>query len=149
LEKPAVLLVEDNEATVALITALLRHDFVVDPALDGGAAIEKLRTKYYAAILLDLRMPRTDGFAVLDFLKNNNDSMLRRVLIVTASLTRSDLERAAAYEVCGIVHKPFDVEALTAAVKECAGGGPVSFDRFLSGGMLVLLADMLQQRFML
>src|SRR6266571_1473835 len=93
-EKRSVLLVDDNEATRTLITAILQRDFHVDTAMDGMDAIERLKTNQYASILLDLRMPQYDGFSVLDFLKANNPEKLRTVLVVTALLTKSEIDRA-------------------------------------------------------
>src|SRR5580765_3277494 len=120
-EKRAVLLVDDNKATRTLVIALLRREFCVETATDGTEAIEKLRTNQYAAVLLDLRMPQQDGFAVLEFLKTHAPERLRTVLVVTAVLTHNDVERAKSFGICGIVTKPFDVEDLLDAVKQCAG----------------------------
>ena len=119
-EKRRVLLVDDNEATRTLINAILQRDFVTEPALDGLDAVGKLRTNHYAAILLDLRMPDHDGFSVLDFLKANQAEVLPSVLVVTASLTPKDTNRARGYGICDIITKPFDVESLLGAVKRCA-----------------------------
>jgi chemosensory pili system protein ChpA (sensor histidine kinase/response regulator) len=98
-EKQVVLLVDDNEATRTLVIALLQRDFRVEVATDGTEAIEKLRTNHYASVLLDLRMPQPDGFAVLEFLKTNAPERLRTVLVVTAMLTRNELERAKSFGV--------------------------------------------------
>ena len=119
-EKPYVLFVDDNEATCTLVTALLHRDFEVEAVTDASEAIENLKTRKYAAILLDLKMPHVDGFAVLDFLKEHRPETLKRVLIVTASVRSTDLERAQAYGVHGVVTKPFEVETLLATVKRCA-----------------------------
>ena len=151
VEKPCVLLADDNEATCTLITALLHRDFNLEIAADGREAIERLRTRQYAALLLDLRMPHTDGFAVLDFLKEHQPKLMAKVLIVTAALSNRDMERAANYAVCAIIPKPFDVETLLAAVKKCASSdegsafGPVLYS---SGPVILLLADLLRQRLM-
>jgi CheY-like chemotaxis protein len=151
VDKASVLVADDNEATCTLITALLQRDFDVETSFDGGDAIERLRTRRYAALLLDLRMPHTDGFAVLDFLKEHQPRMLPNVLIVTASLSQNDLRRTRAYGVCGIVAKPFDIETLLAAVKDCirpddgSALGPVLCS---SGPVILLLADFLRQRLM-
>jgi CheY-like chemotaxis protein len=145
VDKPAVLLVDDNEATCTLITALLRHDFVVEAVNDGNHAIEKLKSRQYAAILLDLLMPSSDGYAVLDFLSANRPDVLPRVIIVTASLSHAEMQRVAAYNVHGIVAKPFEVDALFNTVRACAGkSGTAGFaGPLLSGGMLLLLAEVL------
>ena len=151
VEKPHVLLADDNEATRTLLTALLHRDFDVDIATDGNEAIERLRTRRYAALLLDLRMPFADGFAVLDFLKEQQPQMLRNVLVVTAALSRADLQRAENYGICAVVAKPFDIDILLATVRECAspdegsGLGPVLCS---SGPMILLIADLLRQRLM-
>jgi CheY-like chemotaxis protein len=151
VDKPYVLVADDNEPTCTLLAALLHRDFTVDIASDGQEAIDRLRNRQYAAILIDLRMPRTDGFAALDFLKQNQPGMLASVLVVTAILTPGELQRARAYGVCGIITKPFDVESLLAAVKKCVSPddenslGPV----LLTGApMILLLADLLRQRLM-
>lgn len=148
LDKLPVLLVDDNEATCTLVTALLQREFAVEVATDGLDAVELLRTKHYAAILLDLRMPQLDGYGVLDFLKSSRPEVLRHVLILTAALSPQELDRVRAYDIAGVVGKPFDVEALAAAVRRCAGTtngrGP-----FFSGGMILLLAEVLRNRWMM
>src|SRR5438874_5653275 len=106
-DKPFVLLVDDNEATCTLVTALLQRDFTIEIAGDGGEAIEKLKTKQYASILLDLRMPNVDGFAVLDFLREHSPNALRRVIVLTAALSAKEIARAKSYAICAIIAKPF------------------------------------------
>ena len=148
-EKPSLLLVDDNEATRTLMVALLQREFQVESATDGNEAIEKLRTNQYAGILLDLRMPQQDGFGVLEFLKANNPDRLRTVLVVTAVLTRNEMERAKSFGICGIITKPFDVEELLGAVKECVSdtdGGKLSNVFCTSTPMILLIADLLRQR---
>ena len=147
-EKPFVLLVDDNEPTCTLMTALLQRDFIVDTAIDGMEALEKLRTKSYDAVILDLLMPNLDGYGVLDFLKQNNPDLLRRVLVVTAAPSPSNLKRVREYEVCALIAKPFEVETLLNAVKQCTEGKPSPRGSILSGGVIFLLADLLRQRLM-
>ena len=148
VEKPFVLLIDDNEATCTLITAVLHRDFAVEVAADGQDAIERLRTKQYAAIILDLRMPQPDGFAVLEFLAKLDKRRLRNVLVVTAALTAPEVARAREFDICGIIGKPFDVDVLLDAVKECAGssgeGNPIG--NVLSSGVILLLADLIRAR---
>ncbi|MEO8034938.1 MAG: response regulator [Acidobacteriota bacterium] len=147
MDKPQVLLVDDNVETCTLVTALLRRDFRVETAFDGREAIEQLKSKTYAAILLDLRMPQVDGFGVLDHLRSHNPAAIRSVIVLTAALSKNEVSRVAGYEVCAVVAKPFDIEALLAVVKQCARpGGGMTNVRLLSSGVILLLADLLQQR---
>jgi putative two-component system response regulator len=144
-EKPCVLLVDDNEATCTLITALLRREFEIQTAYDGSEAIEQLKTRQFAAVLLDLRMPGVDGFGVLEFLSEHNPEMLKRVLIVSAALGPQQLERAREYGVAAILRKPFEIEVLVDHVRSAAGlanGG--GFSNVITP-MILLLADLLRQ----
>jgi CheY-like chemotaxis protein len=146
VEKPFVLLADDNEATCTLVTALLHSDFVVETAADGNEAIEKLKARQYAAILLDLLMPGQDGFAVLEFLSRERPELLARVLVLTASLAPRDIDRVRQHAVRAIIAKPFDVEALLEAVRECSGSSSPPGAPFLAGGMLLMLAELLCRR---
>jgi two-component system sensor histidine kinase/response regulator len=143
-----VLLAEDNEATCTLVTAILHKEFTVECAIDGHDALERLRTKRYAAVLLDLKMPVVDGFAVLDFLRDHSPDMLRRVLILTAALTPRELTRANSYPICGVVRKPFEVEALLEAVRQCAEQDDKGFSSLFTPTMLILLAGILRNRWL-
>ena len=147
-EKRAVLLVDDNEATRTLITAILQRDFQVDTALDGMDGIEKLKTNQYATVLLDLRMPQYDGFSVLDFLKANNPEVLPKVIVVTALLAQKETDRAKTYGICDIIYKPFDVDTFLDKVKKCAGEfGTRGTSVFCSSTpMILLIADLLRQK---
>jgi len=61
-----VLIVDDSRAEIVLITELL-HDMEVESAQDGVEALAKLEQEtLYDIILLDLYMPRLDGFGVLE-----------------------------------------------------------------------------------
>lgn len=146
-EKPWILLVDDNEATCTLMTALLQREFGIEAASDGLEAVEKLRTKQYRAILLDLRMPQYDGFSVLEFLRQNQPDMLKRVLIVTALLGREEIARARSYNVCGVIAKPFEIETLLSAVKQCTGSpDPAPLGGVFCTPVIILIADLLQKK---
>jgi len=149
MEKPYVLLVDDNEATCTLVTALLQRDFAVESVNDGVEAIEKLKTKNYTVMLLDLRMPHLDGYGVLEYLQTNKPDTLKSVIIVTAALAPMELARVKDFDVCAIVAKPFEVESLLALVRQCAGTEPRHLGRpFISSGMIILIADLLRHRLM-
>ena len=145
-----LLIVEDNPLIAAAIEkAGERLNMHADVATDGWEAIEKLRTNQYAVVLLDLRMPKYDGFSVLDFLKANNPEMLKSVLVVTAMLNPPEIERANSYGICGIITKPFDVDVLLGAVKKCVGDldrGTLGNVFCTSTPMILFIADLLRQR---
>jgi CheY-like chemotaxis protein len=147
IEKPFVLLVDDNEATCTLVTAILQREYRVDIAGEGSEALDRIKTRNYVAILLDLRMPGLDGFGVLAALQESTPDVIKRILVVTASLAAKDMARLKAYRVCGVVAKPFEVETLLTAVRHCedATGDPLTIKHFFSTGVLLLVADLLRQ----
>jgi putative two-component system response regulator len=154
VEKPPVLLVDDNEATCTLIRAILGHEFTVHVARDGSEAIESLKSLRYSAILLDLLMPITNGYSVLDFLRENHPAHLGRVLVVTASVTPTQMERLGTYAIAGVISKPFEVDLLLDAVRRTAALDDPSGEvhplggQFLSSGMLFFLASVLDKEWM-
>lgn len=147
-EKSFVLVVDDNQETCTLLTALLQRDFIVQIAHDGLEAVEKLKTTKYSAILLDLRMPHHDGFSVLDFLLQTRPDALASVIVLTAMLSAREIDRARAYKVCDIVAKPFDIDALLGIVKQCANPDSYSIGGVFCAPVILLLANLLRQRLM-
>ena len=121
-----VLLVDDDENSRILLASLLRQrGLTVDEAVDGEEAIALLRDNVYAVVLLDLLMPRVDGFEVLKAMKNDQVNSPPVVLVVTGA-DRSYVDRLDPERIHGIIRKPFDARELVALVSACVsikGGG--------------------------
>jgi two-component system, OmpR family, response regulator ResD len=82
--KRTVLVVDDDAAIRRLeATILEREGYTVSEAGDGAAALEKLRRGGLDLLLLDLRMPMTDGWAVMESIAAMRKPP--RVVIVTGS----------------------------------------------------------------
>lgn len=114
------LVAEDDLPTQDLITTVLhREGFEVDRVNHGLAAIEQLKAVAYALIILDLRMPNVDGVGVLEFVKANRPSTLKRI-VITSAMNPRDVERYCDADVCSILHKPFDITRLAQIARECA-----------------------------
>jgi DNA-binding NtrC family response regulator len=115
-----VLVVDDDAQTVQLLQSILtQRGLTVDSAADGREALEHLRASRYSVILLDLLMPRVNGFDVLKALKDQVVSSPTVVLVVTGA-DRNVVEELDADLIHGIVRKPFDVEDLVSLVAACA-----------------------------
>lgn len=113
------LVVDDNEATRLLVqAALMREGFQTDSARDGAEAIQILeRDKSYELIVLDLMMPRVDGYGVIEYLRSGDGfpTSLRKILLVTASPNLIDVNRLPK-EICEVLFKPFTGEVLLSHV---------------------------------
>lgn len=111
-----LLLVEDDAMIGAGIQSGLRlDDFVVDWVQDGRAAELALQSERYAAVLLDLGLPRKDGYALLQDLRKRND--LVPVLIITARDAVPDRVKGLDEGADDYLVKPFDLGELAARIR--------------------------------
>lgn len=113
------LICEDDESIRNLVATVVRREgFSVDFAEDGAAGMEKMGSGCYDLVVLDLMMPGVDGYAVVEFLKNRYPERLKRVVVTTA--VSDAVRQAFPVPVCQVVAKPFDIDALRAAIHSCA-----------------------------
>ena len=108
-------LVIDDEADVRLLYRVnLRHaGFEVLEAADGDVGIEAAIEHRPDAVVLDLMMPRTDGFEVLRTLRAHPDASEVPVLVLTADVRAADHRRCYELGADDVITKPFVPEALT------------------------------------
>jgi CheY-like chemotaxis protein len=112
------LVVDDDDGIRRLVTAVLRRQsYEVDEACDGREAIEKLSTRAYDAIFLDLMMPVCDGYEVLAFLREQQPTG-NRVVIMTAARAHGMRELDPAL-IRRVLHKPFEIQDVLSAATEC------------------------------
>ena len=117
---PRVLIVEDDLAIRAMLTAALsREALSIDGASDGIAALEKLATTSYAVIIVDLMMPRMDGFTFLDAFRKL-PLRIRPLIFVMTAYDDLALMKLDATLVHGYLKKPFDVEQVVKLIRDAA-----------------------------
>jgi two-component system response regulator (stage 0 sporulation protein F) len=116
LEK-RILIVDDDDAIRALLmTVLRRRGFRVDPARNGIDAMERINACHYTMVVLDLMMPRMNGYEVLEQLAVLPAAIRPLVLVLTAGL---DVRKFDTTFVVGTIQKPFDIELLVDTVSGC------------------------------
>ncbi|HEX8254985.1 MAG TPA: response regulator [Thermoanaerobaculia bacterium] len=117
-----VLVADDDQAIRKLVCTLLRREGLeVDAAADGQEAIERLQQRHYAVILLDLMMPRVDGFGVIDYLRNNPPAQ-KPVILVVSAYADQKFKLVDPNLVAGVLRKPFEVADLGGLVRLCVHG---------------------------
>jgi len=113
-----VLVVDDDVAIRTLVTRLfMRRGDNVQSAADGDAAISCLEQHAFDLVVLDLMMPRTDGFGVLSYLEARKGGPRPRVIVMTAAVPAL-VQRVPEELVVGVIAKPFDLAALLALVDD-------------------------------
>jgi two-component system OmpR family response regulator len=117
-----VLVADDDQSIRQLLgTIIQREGFPVDTVADGAEAIEKLRTHQYSVILLDLMMPRLDGFEVIEYLKIHHGPIKPVVLVISAYADQR-FKHVDADIVAGVIRKPFEVAELGGMIRLCVKG---------------------------
>jgi CheY-like chemotaxis protein len=116
---PRILVADDDLTIRQLVCTLIKRDgYFVDCVSDGQEAISKLEEHDYAVILLDLMMPRVDGFGVIDYLKAHPPRRKPLVLVITAYADQRFKEVDPAI-VSGILRKPFEIAELGGIISLC------------------------------
>jgi two-component system response regulator MprA len=111
-----VLVVDDDPALArTLRLALGLEGYGVACAADGAAAIERLRTGTYAAVILDLGLPRVDGLGVCRWLRERRDDT--PVLILSARETIAERVRGLDAGADDYLVKPFALDELHARLR--------------------------------
>jgi CheY-like chemotaxis protein len=107
-----VLVVEDIPLNQLLMKTLLDDfGFDRDIASNGKIAIERVQSKSYDIILMDLQMPEMNGFEATDFIRNELHSKIP-IIALTADVTTVDLEKCKAVGMNDYIAKPVDERLL-------------------------------------
>jgi signal transduction histidine kinase len=108
-----ILLVEDEVALgTAVAEALVDAGFLVDRAMDGVEALERIGERSYDLIVCDLKMPRLDGPSFFRELEKRNAPLSRRILFVTGDVAGTEAERFLEESGCRWLAKPFRLKDL-------------------------------------
>ena len=120
MSEKVILFVEDEAALQKVFTdALTKDGFQVISALDGEVGVELAQAKKPDLILLDLILPKKDGFAVLEELKNNPNTAQIPVIVLTNLEGSSDVERAISMGAASyLVKANYKLDEVVAKIKE-------------------------------
>ena len=114
-----VLIVEDEPHIVESLTFVLgREGYAVTSVLDGEAAVERLRHDPPDLMILDVMIPRLNGFEVLKLAKS--DPALKRIPVIVLTAKGQAQDRRLAEEIGsdGFMTKPFSNREIVARVRQ-------------------------------
>ncbi len=133
LMTPRILIVDDDSSIRTLLSVVASRSGVEsEVASDGVEAMQKLEAAAYDVIVLDLSMPRMNGYDVIAQLRNRNP---RPVVIVLTALPRTQFIGLDPEVVHCIIRKPFDLGTFMAlfvatAADICAARRPANVVAF-------------------
>ncbi|MGH8641851.1 MAG: response regulator, partial [Burkholderiales bacterium] len=132
-----VLIAEDDPVLADGLTRSLRgSDYAVDCVTDGGEADHVLTAQNYDLVILDLGLPRLDGYEVLRRLRRRGSKT--PVLILTARDALDDRVKGLDLGGDDYITKPFDLPELEARVRSLIRRGQSGGGSVLSHGTLTL-----------
>ncbi len=112
-----ILVADDSLNDLRLIVEILsREGFNVRPAIDGEAALASIRAEAPDLILLDIGMPKLNGFQVCRRLKKEAPSLDVPIIFLSASGTLDDVVKAFSMGAVDYITKPYQAEEVLARV---------------------------------
>lgn len=118
--KPSVLIVDDSSIIRNSLKRIFESEFNIIMAKDGNEAIDIItknvlnsslnKENNIVGMLLDLVMPGSDGFVVLNFMKNFNLFNKIPVAIISGDETRETRKKVYEYDIVDMLEKPFNTD---------------------------------------
>jgi two-component system cell cycle response regulator DivK len=116
MNKP-ILLIEDNDQNRYLTTFLLENSgYRVIAATDGQSGVEMARATTPGLILLDIQLPKLDGYQVARLLRQDDRLRTVPIVAVTSYAMPGDREEALAAGCDGYIEKPIDPDTFVSEI---------------------------------
>jgi CheY-like chemotaxis protein len=119
MEEKLILLVDDDELVIKLLDIMLRpKGYMVDSNLGGVGAYEKAKELQPSCIILDIMMPKIDGWKVLQGLKKDPETRGIPIIVLSVKSAPEDVERLMEMGADRHIAKPFEAVDLVRAIEE-------------------------------
>jgi len=113
----SILVIDDDESIVETLDLYLTEEgYTVRTALTGTDGLNKYVQEASDVVILDIRLPDVDGFAVLEDLKEENENV--KVIMITAFHDMETTINAMKGGAFDYIHKPVNVDELDLAIKK-------------------------------
>lgn len=121
-DKKTILVVDDSNIIRNFVKRIFSDRYNVGTAENGEEAINIIKANmnndFIETILLDLNMPKVDGFAVLDFMKENNLLKKMPVSIISGDSSKDTIDRAYTYQIVDMLEKPFNDQSVKMVIEK-------------------------------
>ena len=116
----AIIVADDSMIVKNIVEKALTDEYKVLKASNGKEAIKHITDKKYDIIgmLLDLNMPESDGFMVLNYFKNNNLFRKYPIVIISGDDTKETIDKAFTYDIVDMLNKPFSKDNINNMVNK-------------------------------
>lgn len=113
-----ILIVDDNQDSRELVVKILKNrGYQLIEAIDGEDAFEKAIAERPDLILMDISIPKIDGYEVTRMLKSRNEFKYTPIVALTAHAMKGDREKAMESGCEGYISKPINIHELPEQIK--------------------------------
>ena len=114
IQKNIKVLIVDDEPNILLSLEFLmkKEGFIVFIARDGEEAFEIINKEHPKIVLLDIMMPKVDGYEVCKFIKQNPATQETKVVFLSAKSKEIDIEKGYSVGADLYIPKPFSTRDL-------------------------------------
>jgi two-component system cell cycle response regulator DivK len=114
-----ILVVDDNQDSRELVIKILgRKNYSLLEAQDGEDALNKIISEKPDLVLMDISMPKMDGFEVTRIIKTMDDFRNIPIVALTAHAMKGDCEKALAAGCAGYITKPINIREFNEQIKQ-------------------------------
>lgn len=110
--KPKIVLIEDNQDNRTTVRAIVGDNYEIVEAQDGESGVKKVISEKPDLVLLDISLPGKDGFAVIDEIRNNQQTNNIPVIALTAKAMKGDKQKIIEAGCNEYVSKPIEPKEL-------------------------------------
>jgi DNA-binding response OmpR family regulator len=120
MSKIKKILIVDDEPNILMTLeyTFKKKNFLVYIARDGEEALELLKTEQPNIILLDIMMPKVDGYATLEVIKKDEKLKNCKVIFLSAKNKESDIKKGLRLGADAFMTKPFSIKKLVKKVEK-------------------------------
>ena len=120
--RKTILVADDSNIIRNFVKRIFSDKYYVATAEDGEEAIRIIKANkdndFIETILLDLNMPKVDGFAVLDYMRENHLFRKMPVSIISGDSSKETIDKAFQYEIVDMLGKPFNEQNVKSVVEK-------------------------------
>ena len=120
--RKTILVADDSNIIRNFVKRIFSDKYYVATAEDGEEAIRIIKANkdndFIETILLDLNMPKVDGFAVLDYMRGNHLFRKMPVSIISGDSSKETIDKAFQYEIVDMLGKPFNEQNVKSVVEK-------------------------------
>ena len=120
--KKTILVADDSNIIRNFVKRIFEDKYNVGVAKNGEEAIRIIESNKFKnlieAVLLDLNMPKIDGFAVLEYMRQNDLLNKMPVSIISGDSSKETIDRAFTYDIVDMINKPFNEKSVKSVIEK-------------------------------